>query len=134
MNHIFVRPATPEDASLFLEWQRTNSNFDPEAVLAPDSFTLVAFNKEGIVAFLPVQSPKVDPFFLESIAFKPGFTEREQASVMREFVQAAVTLGFLKGTREIYFLADTEDTAAFAERHGFEKVPWPVYRLRLTDL
>jgi hypothetical protein len=134
MTDIFVRPATPDDASLFFEWQKTNPNFDPAAARNPDSFTLVAFDSTGVLAFLPVQQPRVDPFCLESIAFRPELTDRQQASAMREFIQAAVTVGFLKGTGEILFFGDHPETNAFAERHGFEKMPWPVYRMKLKDL
>lgn len=131
-NPIFVRPARPEDSADFLTWQ-TSSNFDPAASLYPDSFTLVAFDAGGVLAFLPVQQPQI-PMALESIAFHPGLTDRQQASTMRELIQAAVTIGYMKGTGEILFFGDRPETNAFAEKHGFEKIPWPVYRLRLKDL
>lgn len=134
MDDIFVRPADSGDSDLFLKWQRLNPNFDPAAALSPDSFTLVAFDRSGTLAFMPIQQPQVEPFVLESIAFHPDLSDRRQASVMREFIQSAVTIGFMKGTGEILFFADKPETAAFAERHGFEKMPWACYRLKLKDL
>lgn len=129
-----MRNATLEDAPVFLEWQKSNPNFDGATVTKENSFTLVAFDEDGVVAFLPVQSAKVDPFVLESIAFKPGSSDLVQASAMKELTQATITIGFMRGTEEILFFADKPETAAFAEKHGFEKVPWPVYRLKLADL
>jgi len=134
MTQIFVRPARPEDASVFLEWQKDNPNFDPNSVTKQDSFTLVAFDEEGPVAFLPVQTAKVDPLVLESVAFRPGANNLLQSFALKELTKATITIGFMRGTEEIYFLADNESTAKFAEKHKFERVPWPVYRLRMADL
>ena len=96
MNVIYVRPATAEDAEIFYEWQKANPNFDPEAVKYPDSFTLCAFDAEGIKAFMPVQQPQVEPLAFESIAFAPGTSDLQQAATMRSLMQAAVTIGAMK--------------------------------------
>jgi len=138
-NHIFVRPAVPDDAALFLEWQRANPNFDPAAALTPDSFTLVAFDNIGQLAFLPIQRPAVidsrpiRPYVLESMAFRPGVSNLQIANAMRELIQAAITLGFVAGVGEIYFIGDHDNTNKFAEQI-FEKIEYPVYRLKLADL
>lgn len=62
MNTVFVRPARPEDAEIFLKWAVANkgNEFDPYAVTYPDSFTLCAFDAiKGPIAFMPVQQPMV---------------------------------------------------------------------------
>lgn len=138
MSTIFVRPATPEDAETFLKWAvATKGNeFDPETVTYPDSFTLCAFDAGGPVAFMPIQQPMVsEPLMLESLAVNPEASDSKIAVALKELVQACVTIGFMKGTGELYFLGSNEATNRFAEHHKvFERLDWPVYRLRMSDL
>lgn len=139
MNTVFVRPAKAEDAEIFLKWAVANkgNEFDPEVVTFPDSFTLCAFDAvRGPIAFMPVQQPMFsEPLVLESLATNPDATEKEIAVAIKELVQACVTIGFMKGTGEIYFLGSNEATNRFAEKHKvFERLDWPVYRLRMSDL
>lgn len=139
MNTIFVRPAQPEDAETFLKWAVANkgNEFDPEVVTYPDTFTLCAFDAvKGAIAYMPVQQPMLtEPLMLESLAVNPEATDKEIAYALKELVQACVTIGFMKGTGEIYFLGTNEVTNRFAERHKvFERLDWPVYRLRMKDL
>lgn len=136
---VFVRPATSDDADNFIKWSVANrgNEFDPEAPQYPDSFTLCAYDLEGPLAYLPVQEPQFSPqspLFLESLAVRPGASTREVAVALKELLQACVMIGHMKGTGEIYFLGTNEDTNRFAENTIFEKLPWPVYRLRLSDL
>jgi hypothetical protein len=136
--NIFVRPVTPEDAGTFLKWVVANegNEFDPEPVTYPDSFTLCAFDETGPLAFLPVQQPMfVEPQMLESFAPKPGLSPALRAAALKELIQACITIGFMKGTGEMYFLGTNEATNRFAENSKvFERLDWPVYRLRLSDL
>lgn len=138
MRDIFVRPAQPEDAQTFIQWAVANkgNEFDPAIVTYPDSFTLCAFDVDGPVAFLPVQQPMVaEPMMLESLAVRPEASAKEIASALRELIQACVTIGYMKGTGELYFLGSNEQTNRFAEHHKvFERLDWPVYRLRMSDL
>jgi hypothetical protein len=138
MNDIFVRPAKPEDAETFIQWAVTNkgNEFDPAAVAYPDSFTLCAFDVNGPLVFMPIQQPMfAEPMLLESLAVRPEASVKEIAVALKELVQACVTIGFMKGTGEIYFLGSNEATNRFAEHHKvFERLDWPVYRLRMTDL
>jgi|SRR5882762_1721867 len=134
---IFVRPATAEDAPDFIKWSVANQGnaFDPEAGQYPDSFTLCAFDTKGPLAYLPVQQPMfVEPMMLESLAVRPDSTNVEIASALKELIQACVTIGYMKGTGEMYFLGSNEDTNRFAENTLFEKLDMPIYRLRMSDL
>ena len=86
---------------------------------------------------MPVQEPvfgEKSPMLLESLAIRPGATNKEVSLALKELIQACVTLGHMKNTGEIYFLGTNEETNKFAENTIFEKLPWPVYRLRLSDL
>lgn len=137
MKHVYVRPAVPEDAGTFLKWAVENkgNEFDPEVVTYPDSFTLCAFDEKGPLVYMPVQQPMfTEPMVLESLAIRPEATKMEVAVALKELVQACVTIGFMKGTGEIYFLGSSEATNRFAEHQVFEKLDWPVYRLRMSDL
>lgn len=139
MNVIFVRPAQAEDAETVLKWgvETKGNEFDPETVTYPDSFTLCAFDAiKGPIAFMPVQQPMImEPMMLESLAVNPEASEMEVACALKELVQACVTIGFMKGTGELYFLGTNEATNRFAERHKvFERMDYPVYRLRMKDI
>ena len=136
---IFVRPATPEDAENFIKWSVRNqgNEFDPDVAQYSDSFTLCAYDLNGPLAYLPVQEPQFAekaPLFLESLAVRPDAKPAEVTQALKELVQACVTIGHMTGTGEIYFLGTNEATNKFAESTIFEKLPWPVYRLRLSDL
>lgn len=127
---------------MFHEWSVGVKDFDSNAVLYPNSFTLCAFDEEGPLAFLPVQIPQVfgpdkklsEPFMLETLIFRPTATQIEQTRAMWELIQSCITLGYMRGTGEIYFMGNIPSTNQFAERRLFEKLDWPVYRLRLSDL
>ena len=130
---VFVRPARKSDAETFTDWYAKNPS-DAEAVKSPTTLTLCAFKPGRVIAYMPVQDV---PFFstqmLESIVWNPDSSDLEMAEAMREFVKHAVTIGYLKGTEDIYFLGNFPGTNAIAERI-FHKVEYPVYRLNLREL
>jgi hypothetical protein len=127
---VFVRPAKQSEASLFLEWVKDQPEWDAFIGIHPGTFTLCAFNKEKIIAFLPVQQP----FMYETFAPNPEATELELAIAMKEFTQFLVSQAPLKNVAEMYFLSSDEGTSEFAENHLFEKLPYAVYRVRIRDL
>jgi hypothetical protein len=130
----FVRPARAEDRDKFIEWAK-GKNLDPN-VLKPEfnSYILCAFNKKGIIAFLPIQSPQfVSVQMLEALISNPDASDLEIASALRELIKHAITIGYLKECGEIYFIGDHPETNKIAERI-FEKIEYPVYRLSLKNL
>ena len=134
MKPVFIRPAREEDAAQFSNWASQTKDFDPETVRFPETVTLCAFTEERVLGFMAIQSPLIaDSLMLESAVLNPEASEMETVIALREFIKSAVTLGYMKGTGELYFLGNDEKTNRIAERI-FEKVPWPVYRLRLKDL
>jgi hypothetical protein len=147
--HIFVRPATEADALVFLDWAITNkdkNDFDPAAPLYPGSFTFCAYDEDGPLAFMPFQQPlaidgvtekrpvRENPIYLEGLATRPGISRQDMARALKELLQMAVTMCHIQGRGEIYFLGTDEETDALAANHLFEKLPYPVYRLRMSDL
>lgn len=146
--HIYVRPATWEDGPIFKDWVEANkekNKFDPAVMAYPNTITLCAYDEDGPLAFLPFQQPlMVDasgdkpiaetPMFLEGLAMRPGASKLDTSRALKEFIQAAVFLGHMKGTGELYFLGTDEGTDALAENQLFERLNFPIYRLRLSDL
>lgn len=129
---LWVRPARPDDALQFAEWSLANphNGFDPAVPAYPSSLTLCAYDEHGPLAYLPLQQP----VFLESLALRPDATPAETALALRELTQAAVTHAHARGAGELYFLGTEDGTNRMAENQLFERLPWPVYRLRLRDL
>lgn len=127
---IFVRPARSSEAGLFIEWAKNQPEWDAFIGLHPGTFTICAYNKEKIVAFLPIQQP----YMYETFAPNPEATDLELASAMKEFTQFLVSQAHLKNVAEMYFLGSNDDTDSFATNHLFEKVPMSVYRVRVSDL
>lgn len=127
---IYVRPARSSEAELFIKWAKKQPEWDAFIGLHPGTFTLAAFNKDKIVAFLPVQQP----FMYETFAPNPEATDLELATAMKEFTQFLVSQAHLKNVAELYFLGSDMDTNNLATNHLFEKLPFTVYRVRISDL
>ena len=131
---IFVRPARPEDSILFAEWYKNSPSFNPEVIQFPETYVLCAFDRGKILGFMPVQSLSyVSSQVLDSLVMNPEATNLEIAGAMRELVKHAITIGYMKNCDQIYFIGDHPETNSIAERI-FEKVEFPVYRLKLKDL
>src|SRR5690242_13566518 len=132
MNPIFVRPARQDEKKMLLDWSLENpgNGFDPEVPMYPTTVTWCGFDKDGQVAFLPVQLAYV----MESFAPRPGLSPRRQAEALKEFTQNLITQAHLNGVRELYFLGSNPETNEYAENYIFEEVPYKVYRAKLRNL
>jgi len=131
MKMIWVRFWKPEDEQKLIEWMENGDNnyFDPECLAYPATARLMAHNDKALVA-MPVQSV----LLLESLGVNPEATKHEVAVGLNMMVQSLVTIAQTKGIGEIYFLATNEKTNEFAKKHGFESLPWPIYRLKIPHL
>ena len=129
---VFVRSANPEETQMFFDWAKENAHgeFDPEVARFKSSITWCAYDKDGPLVFQTAQRP----IMLESLAIRPGATNLQVASAMRELTQNAVTQASIIGAGEIYFLGSSDDTNKFATNHIFEEVPGKMYRLKIKDL
>lgn len=132
MRHIFVRPATPGDAQNFTDWfiKTPNNLHDCEVIKYPSTITLCAYNKEGPVAYVPVQFPAM----LESLAINPDASFLDVAVALKELVQAVVTQCHVSGRGEAYFVCCDQSTIDFAVKNGFEEMKHKVFRMKLSDL
>jgi hypothetical protein len=130
--HIFVRPIRPEDTKKFIDWslETPNNGFDPEVPKYPSTITLCAYDKDGPLAYMPVQQP----FVMDSVASRPGASKGQIALALKEFTQAIVTMSHLKGVGEIYFLGTEDGTNKMAENQFFEELPYKVFRVKVAAL
>jgi hypothetical protein len=128
---ISVRLAKPEDTAKFLEYEFSTPNnlFDPESGLYPSSLTLCAENEHGPLMFLPIQRP----FVLESLGILKDASKKEIAVSLRRLIDQLVEFAKQAGVGELAFICKEPSTEAFAVRHGFEKLPWNLYRMRVKD-
>ena len=133
MNSIFVRPARQNEEKMVVDWAKENSEkngFDQATLYFPTTCTLCAYDKEGPIAFLPVQAP----FMMESFAPKPGISKLQAAAAFKELTQYLVSQAHLRGVGEIYFLGSDDETNEWASGRIFEKLPYHVYRVKIKDL
>ena len=130
--HIFVRAARPEDAQKFTDWslETPGNEFDPAVPKYPSTFVLCAYDKDGPLAYMPVQQP----FMMDSVATRPGASKMQTALALKEFTQALVTQAHIKGVGELYFLATEAGTNKMAENQLFEELPYKVFRCKVAGL
>lgn len=129
-NHVFVRPAESKDAGNVIEWSKSNPFWDPEVGRFKSTYTLCAFDKDGPLMYIPVQQPQM----LDVYAARPGATDHQLATALRELIQEVITQGFIRQSGEVYFLDTDPGTSALAENQLFAPLPWKVYRVKLADL
>lgn len=128
-NRVFVRPAKEYEGKLFFDWAAESevNNFDPEVPRFPSTVTWCAYDKDGPLAFQPVQRP----LMLDSTAIRPGATKEQAVVAFRELVQNAVTQAHIVGAGEIYFLGSDQTTSDLAKNQAFEELDVRIYRLKV---
>ena len=132
-NLVFVRPAKPGEGQMFSDWSKENpvNGFDPKAALHPSTFTLCAYDKDGPLAFQPVQQV----FMMESFAPRPGSTKHQNAVALKEIFQETVTQAHIKGVGEIYYMSTDPGTDNMTtNQEVFEELPYKVFRVKLASL
>jgi|SRR5215831_6662714 len=143
MHNIWVRNAREEDAKNFTQWFVKMPSFTKELFEFPSTYILCAFNPKilayGVVSF--GQETQV----LSRVVVNPEVTLLEQAGASKEIVKSVITIGYLNGQKEIYFMGDNPGTNRIAQ-HVFEKIEYPeykhvfgasdypIYRLKLNSL
>jgi hypothetical protein len=121
--------AGPEHAKEIAEWLRsTKGNLYDEEIFKSSSLAVLrSFNGDGAVAYLPAQNVLV----LESLAVKPGALPIETGQAFRDLVKGMEIIASQRQIREIYMPCADENVLRIAESHGFERLPWPITRLKL---
>ena len=123
MDPIVVRRADQEEIDLQLKAFLTSTPdgdlFDPDVLAHESTFVLAAFNRSGILAFLPVQQP----LMLENLIFRPGLSIPETVQAISRLGEHALEETYNRDAGEAYFLCRDASTLKFAERHGFLELP-----------
>lgn len=126
---VMVRLAEPTTEPV-VDWCQANSArnaFDRDVLDYPSTKVLAAHDNGTVHAYLPVQGAAM----LESIGPNPDSTPLEIANGVVECVKGAALMAYANGMRELFFLASDDLTAQGAEKLGFEKLDFTVYRKRL---
>lgn len=128
MKQLQIGYMRPEQQKEFVEWvNNTPENlFDRDILVYPTLSVLCSYNGSP-VAYLPTQQA----LFLESLAVKQGASPMDTAQAFRDLVKGAELHASNKGIREMYFLCKDENVLKIAEHHGFERVPYPLVRMKL---
>lgn len=132
-NLVFVRPVKPDDTKKFVDWslETPDNEFDPEVVKYPSTFVLCAYDKDGALAYQPIQQA----FVMDSFASRPGATKLQIATAMKELFQEAVVQSHLKGVGEIYYVGTESGTNHMTtNQEVFEELPWRVFRCKIREL
>lgn len=128
---VLVKTAEESDLKQLGEWLQLNlarNGLDPQVLGYPSLAVLKACHNGTTLAYLPVHHVVM----MESLAPNPSPPNGSLALAVRQLVTVVAYNAYQKGAREIYFIGSDEETNKFAEKHGFEKLEMPIYRLKLT--
>lgn len=129
MRQLKLRFATPEDAPQIIEWLNANPLNEYDSVICkyPSLHVIASYAPDGVICYLPTQKVLV----LESLAVNPKASELEKAQALRDLTKAAELLANSEGIREVWFLDGAGGVGEMARSHGFEELPYKVFRLKL---
>lgn len=111
------------------EWLASNiarNAFDPDVLDYPATSVLAAHNGE-VITYTPTQPVLA----IESVGVSKTASTQDVATAMVETVRAAAAFAYRAGVRELMFIGSDELTAKGAEKLGFERINFPVFRLKL---
>lgn len=118
-----------EDVPEMADWMArlsTRNNIDTAIFNYPATTILKASNGHPVM-YMPRQQVTM----LESLAINPEAQASDVALALRALLQVAEYEARCAGQGELYFLCADEDTSAYAERHGMERVNLTLYRRKL---
>lgn len=127
---ITVRLAEEKDAQNYQEWLNAASDInlvDYRVYQYPAIVTLVA-EKNGDPLLMNSFHPVM---MVEALAPKPGLSPMDEARALKAMFDAWKQIAAATGVKEIYFGCKDERVEKFVLKHGFEKINFPVFRVRL---
>lgn len=129
MKAVWVKKATVEDLAQACKWfmDTAGNCYEPQVLAYPKTELLKAFNADKNIMYVPIQTV----FMPDALGFNPDASVAEKASALQSLFQVLTFEARTLGHGELFFLCREPSTVAFAERHGFEKVTLPVFRIKL---
>lgn len=126
---IFVEKAQPEDSdALIAAMDSTPENLcDPSIFKYPVTTSLKAVKDSKPLVFMPIHPV----FMLESLAITKDNSSVDTAVALAELVKTVRWEAYNAGHGEMFFACAEPSTQAFAEKHGFERVNVPMYKMRI---
>lgn len=101
--------------------------YAPEVLTYPATSILKAERDGKVILYVPVQTCYV----MEALGIAEGASFTETAESLKQAVHAVAWEARKAGHGELLFFCKDKQTSDFAERHGFESVNLPCFRLRL---
>ena len=133
---VYVRPFNPKDEKergLLVEWLdagRHKNRFDPEIFLREQVSILTCFNEEEILGFIPIALAML----IESLAFKPGISPRDEAKCLQAMQHHVVQRAFEKNIPDAFFVTFDETVMEFAKGYNWNEVRVPMLNLHFASL
>lgn len=123
-----VRGAGPQDAQMYADWlQSTPSNlYDPAVYDYPTCLSLVVEKSEPVL-----MNSSQAALIWEALAVKPGLSRLDEARALKALETAWRNIATATGIKEMYFTCADERVGKFVTKHGWERLPHPVYRIKL---
>ncbi len=131
MKPVWINKTTGQNRETELyPWLQANSqknNVDWDVLEYPATEILTATDGEKNILHVPIQRC----YFVESLGISPDASPLEVVKALYGVMQIVRYASIENGQREIYFLGSDTQTNEFAEKHGFERVNLPVYRMKI---
>ena len=130
MKNVTVRDAEPRDADTYAEWLEAAGDInmmDPAVYTYPTCHTLTVEKDGKPVLMNSYQLCLV----MEALAPKPGITPMNEARALNALFDGIKKIAQDQGIKEVLFGCKDPRVDAFVTRHGFEKLSFPVYRIKL---
>ena len=122
-----MRLCYPEEAQEAVDWI---GQHDPEALYTVGfKNTMTVKLEEPAKIYSPIQVV----FMVEALGIEPNARKRNVVKAILKFLEGVKSLARGLGMGEIYFVGTNPAFNKQAELNGFEKVPFPVYRIRLNE-
>ena len=130
MQDFTVRAAEGKDTQTYVDWLQAASDInlvDKTVYSYPTCNTLV-IEKSGDPVLM-------NSFHLvsmmEALAPKPGLPPRDEARALRALFDSVKGIAEVSAVKEVWFGCSDERVQRFAQRHGVERVNFPMFRMRI---
>lgn len=130
MQTVTIRTAEPKDAKNYSDWLKAAStiNLVDYKVYEYPAINTVVVEKNGEPILMNSFHPVL---MMEALAPKPGLSPMDEARALKQLFDGIKNIAAATGVKEIWFGCSDPRMDVFVQRHGFEKVSFPVYRIKV---